>query len=112
MSIIKSSKKFDGDMLQRNTQRIKMIKGRKEDSDLSTLIKILFKNVKEYNLYSVKYIIENELFYEIVPINIIYKYIKYINMFKNIENNFEEVYKLKAQNGFRRTVDWLINQSY
>ncbi|MCC0783581.1 hypothetical protein IR152_10910 [Clostridioides sp. ES-S-0108-01] len=112
MSIIKSSKKFDGNTLQRNAQRIKMIKRIKEDNSLSALTKMFFENVKEYNLYSVKYIIENELFYEIVSIDIIYKYIKYINMFKNIENNFEEVYKRKAQNGFKRTMDWLINQSY
>ncbi|MDI0267895.1 hypothetical protein QIW52_18035 [Clostridioides difficile] len=112
MSIIKSSNKFYGNILQRNAQRVKMIEHIKENNSLSSLTKMFFENVREYNLYSVKYIIENELFYEIVPINIIYKYIKYINMFKDIENDFEEVYKLKAQNGFRRTVDWLINQSY
>lgn len=112
MSIIKSSNKFDGNTLQRNTQRIKMIKHIKENNSLSALTKMFFENVKEYNLYSVKYIIENELFYEIVSINIIYKYIKYINMFENIQNDFERIYKLKAQNGFRRTIDYLINQNY
>ncbi|HBF2862426.1 TPA: hypothetical protein KO123_002361 [Clostridioides difficile] len=112
MSIIKSSKKFDGNTLQRNTQRIKMIKRIKEDNNLSDVIKTFFENVKEYNLYSVKYIIENELFYEIVSIDIIYKYIKYINIFEDIQNDFERIYRLKAQNGFRRTIDYLINQNY
>lgn len=112
MSIIKSSNKFDGNTLQRNAKRIKMIKRIKEDNSLSALTKMFFENVKDYNLYSVKYIIENELFYEIVSINIIYKYIKYINMFENIQNDFERIYRLKAQNGFRRTIDYLINQNY
>lgn len=112
MSIIKSSKKFDGNALQRNTKRIKMIERIKEDNSLSALTKMFFENVKEYNLYSVKYIIENELFYEIVSIDIIYKYIKYINIFEDIQNDFERIYRLKAQNGFRRTIDYLINQNY
>ncbi|HBF2502759.1 TPA: hypothetical protein KN168_003266 [Clostridioides difficile] len=112
MSIIKSSKKFDGNALQRNAKRIKMIERIKEDNSLSALTKMFFENVKEYNLYSVKYIIENELFYEIVSIDIIYKYIKYINIFEDIQNDFERIYKLKAQNGFRRTIDYLINQNY
>ncbi|MCC0645428.1 hypothetical protein KGF41_14270 [Clostridioides sp. ZZV14-6150] len=112
MSIIKSSNKFYGNTLQRNAQRIEMIKHIKENNNLSDVIKMFFENVKEYNLYSVKYIIENELFYEIVSIDIIYKYIKYINIFEVIQNDFEKIYRLKAQNGFRRTIDYLINQNY
>ncbi|ENY8911931.1 hypothetical protein [Clostridioides difficile] len=112
MSIIKSSNKFYGNALQRNAQRIEIINHIKEDNNLSDVIKMFFESVKEYNLYSVKYIIENELFYEIVSIDIIYKYIKYINIFEDIQNDFERIYKLKAQNGFRRTIDYLINQNY
>ncbi|HBF8123556.1 TPA: hypothetical protein KOY70_003312 [Clostridioides difficile] len=112
MSIIKSSNKFYGNALQRNVQRIEIINHIKEDNNLSDVIKMFFESVKEYNLYSVKYIIENELFYEIVSIDIIYKYIKYINIFEDIQNDFERIYRLKAQNGFRRTIDYSINQNY
>ncbi|MDI0267883.1 hypothetical protein QIW52_17975 [Clostridioides difficile] len=110
MSIIKTTNKFQGNSLEKNEQRIDMIEKIKDDDNLPTIIKKFFEYISKHDLDKIKHIIEDELFFEIVPSNIIDRYINKINIYENIEDEFEEVYKLKGQNGFRRTVDCLIRR--
>ncbi len=106
MGIIKASEIFRGNILEKNEQRINMIK-KITDDDLLIKIEKFFKYIREYNLQGVQYIIENELFYEKVPDYIINKYIIKLNKNCNIED-FKYAYRLKAKNGFRRTMDYLV----
>ncbi|MCC0705064.1 hypothetical protein IC213_18575 [Clostridioides sp. ES-S-0049-02] len=112
MSIINTVGRFQGNTLEKNTQRIEMIRFVKQDISLSVIIKKFLDNVKDYNLKNVRYIIENELFFERVSIDIICRYMDLLNKYTDIEYEFREVYKLKAQNGFRRTMDYLVRQTY
>ncbi|ENY8630256.1 hypothetical protein RZ897_013740 [Clostridioides difficile] len=108
MGIIKSSEIFQGNILEKNEQRLEMIEYTKRDINLLTKIKHLFENINECNLQDAQYIIENELFYERVSINTINKY---INKFGDI-NDFKYAYRLKAKNGFRRTMDYLVRKKH
>lgn len=110
MSIIKTVGRFQGDTLEKNEQRIEMIRFVKQDIHLSFIIKKFLDNVRDYNLKNVRYIIENELFFERVSIDIICRYMDLLNRYVDVEDGFEEVYKLKAEVGFRRTIDWLFRQ--
>ncbi|MCC0783564.1 hypothetical protein IR152_10820 [Clostridioides sp. ES-S-0108-01] len=110
MSIIKATNKFKGNTLEKNTQRLEMIRKTKEDVNLSVEIKKFTDYVVKHNVYEIQYMIENILFFEIIPIDIIDKYINKLNKYEDIENDFEEVYILKAENGFRRTVDYLVRR--
>lgn len=110
MSIIKTVGRFQGNTLEKNEQRIEMIRFVKQDIDLSVIIKRFLDNVRDYNLKNVRYIIENELFFERVSIDIICRYMDLLNKYVDVEDDFEEVYKLKAEVGFRRTMDWLFRQ--
>ncbi|HBF0668621.1 TPA: hypothetical protein KR288_002469 [Clostridioides difficile] len=107
MSIIKATNKFQGNSLEKNEQRVEMIKITKDDADLPIKIKKLIKYIEEKDLEKIQYVIENILFFEIVSFDIIIKYINKLNGYENIENDFKEVYILKAENGFRRTIDYL-----
>ncbi|EQG38303.1 TPA: hypothetical protein ACJI4K_003338 [Clostridioides difficile] len=110
MSIIKATNKFQGNSLEKNEQRIEMIKITKDDADLPIKIKKLIKYIEEKNLEKIQYVIENILFFEIVSFDTIIKYINKLNGYENIENDFKEVYILKAENGFRRTMDYLVRR--
>ncbi|HDG7527541.1 TPA: hypothetical protein PFR81_002038 [Clostridioides difficile] len=110
MSIIKATNKFQGNSLEKNEQRVEMIKITKDDADLPIKIKKLIKYIKEKDLEKIQYVIENILFFEIVSFDIIIKYINKLNGYENIENDFKEVYILKAENGFRRTMDYLVRR--
>lgn len=110
MSIINTVWRFQGNILEKNEQRIEMIRFVKQDIDLSVIIKRFLDNVRDYNLKNVRYIIENELFFERVSIDIICRYMDLLNKYVDVEDDFEEVYKLKAEVGFRRTMDWLFRQ--
>ncbi len=110
MSIIKTVGRFQGNTLEKNEQRIEMIRFVKQDIDLSVIIKRFLDNVRDCNLKNVRYIIENELFFERVSIDIICRYMDLLNRCVDVEDDFEEVYKLKAEVGFRRTIDWLFRQ--
>ncbi|MGX4591240.1 hypothetical protein ACWJU5_14135 [Clostridioides difficile] len=110
MSIIKAVGRFQGNTLERNEQRIEMIRFVKQDICLSSIIKKFLDNVRYYNLKNVRYIIENELFFERVSIDVICKYMDLLNRCVDVETDFEEIYKLKAEVGFRRTMDWLFRQ--
>ncbi|VIF92287.1 Uncharacterised protein [Clostridioides difficile] len=110
MSIIKVVGRFQGNILERNEQRIEMIRFLKQDSSLYVIIKKFLDNVKDYNLKNVRYIIENELFFERISVDMICRYMDILNEYENIECRFEEVYILKGQNGFRRTIDYLVRQ--
>lgn len=110
MSIINTVGRFQGDTLEKNEQRIEMIRFVKQDIHLSVIIKKFLDNVRDYNLKNVRYIIENELFFERVSIDIICRYMDLLNKYVDVEDEFEEVYKLKAEVGFRRTIDWLFRQ--
>ncbi|EGT5282758.1 TPA: hypothetical protein KPE78_001198 [Clostridioides difficile] len=110
MSIIKATNKFQGNSLEKNEQRVEMIKITKDDADLPIKIKKLIKYIEEKDLEKIQYVIENILFFEIVSFDIIIKYINKLNGYENIENDFKEVYILKAENGFRRTIDYLVRQ--
>lgn len=110
MCIIKTVHKFDGDILQRNAKRVQMIRDIKDSSNLMIIIKRFLDNVKDYNLKNVRYIIENELFFERVSIDVICRYMDLLNRCVDVEADFEEIYKLKAEVGFRRTMDWLFRQ--
>ncbi|HBG2116811.1 hypothetical protein M1I50_08880 [Clostridioides difficile] len=110
MSIIKATNKFQGNSLEKNEQRVEMIKITKDDADLPIKIKKLIKYIEEKDLEKIQYVIENILFFEIVPFDIIIKYINKLNGYENIENDFKEVYILKAENGFRRTMDYLVRK--
>ncbi|HBG5739839.1 hypothetical protein ACRVX5_11370 [Clostridioides difficile] len=87
-----------------------MIRFVKQDIGLSVIINKFLDNVRDYNLKNVRYIIENELFFERVSIDIICRYMDLLNRYVDVEDGFEEVYKLKAEVGFRRTIDWLFRQ--
>ncbi|HBG2116696.1 hypothetical protein M1I50_09440 [Clostridioides difficile] len=87
-----------------------MIRFVKQDIGLSVIINTFLDNVRDYNLKNVRYIIENELFFERVSIDIICRYMDLLNRYVDVEDGFEEVYKLKAEVGFRRTIDWLFRQ--
>ncbi|MGI4915760.1 hypothetical protein ACRV3X_10930 [Clostridioides difficile] len=87
-----------------------MIRFVKQDIGLSVIINKFLDNVRDYNLKNVRYIIENELFFERVSIDIICRYMDLLNRYAYVEDDFEEVYKLKAEVGFRRTIDWLFRQ--
>ncbi|EQH27367.1 hypothetical protein QM1_0975 [Clostridioides difficile DA00212] len=87
-----------------------MIKITKDDADLPIKIKKLIKYIEEKDLEKIQYVIENILFFEIVSFDIIIKYINKLNGYENIENDFKEVYILKAENGFRRTMDYLVRR--
>lgn len=110
MSIIKATNKFQGNSLEKNEQRVEMIKITKDDADLPIKIKKLIKYIEEKDLEKIQYVIENILFFEIVSFDIIIKYINKLNGYENIENDFKEVYILKAENGFRRTMDYLVRR--
>ncbi|HBF7547433.1 TPA: hypothetical protein KOY69_002034 [Clostridioides difficile] len=110
MSIIKATNKFQGNSLEKNEQRVEMIKITKDDADLPIKIKKLIKYIEEKDLEKIQYVIENLLFFEIVSFDIIIKYINKLNGYENIENDFKEVYILKAENGFRRTMDYLVRR--
>ncbi|EOE7167599.1 hypothetical protein KWL52_006740 [Clostridioides difficile] len=110
MSIIKATNKFQGNSLEKNEQRVEMIKITKDDADLPIKIKKLIKYIEEKDLEKIQYVIENLLFFEIVSFDIIIKYINKLNGYENIENDFKEVYILKAENGFRRTIDYLVRR--
>lgn len=110
MCIIKTVYKFDGNTLQRNAKRVQMIRDTKDSNSLIIIIKRLLNNVKDYNLKNVKYIIENELFFEMISVQTICRYMDILNKYENIECRFEEAYILKAQNGFKRTIDYLVRQ--
>ncbi|HBG7056002.1 TPA: hypothetical protein OLX52_002328 [Clostridioides difficile] len=110
MSIIKVVGKFQGNTLERNEQRIEMIRFVKRDICLSVIIKKFLYNVRDYNFKNVRYIIENELFFERVSIDVICRYMDLLNRCVDVETDFEEIYKLKAEVGFRRTMDWLFRQ--
>ncbi|HGM1374917.1 TPA: hypothetical protein ACKONX_002882 [Clostridioides difficile] len=110
MSIIKTTNKFQGNSLEKNEQRVEMIKITKDDADLPIKIKKLIKYIEEKDLEKIQYVIENILFFEIVSFDIIIKYINKLNGYENIENDFKEVYILKAENGFRRTMDYLVRR--
>ncbi|MCC0645412.1 hypothetical protein KGF41_14190 [Clostridioides sp. ZZV14-6150] len=111
MSIIKTTNKFQGNTLERNLQRIEMIKLIKQDINLLTKINKFTYCIIENDLHGLQHIIEDELFFEIVPINIINKYINKLNKFDNINDVFEAVYKIKGENGFRRTMDYLVRRT-
>ncbi len=111
MGIIKTSEIFQGNILEKNEQRIEMIKITKDNGDLLVKIEKLFEYINKNDLQGVQYMIENELFYEKVPDYVINKYIIKLNKYCNIED-FREVYKLKAQNGFRRTMDYLVRKKH
>lgn len=87
-----------------------MIRNVKDDSNLMIIIKRFLDSVKNCNLKNVRCIIEKELFFERVSTDIICKYMDLLNKYTDIEYEFREVYKLKAQNGFRRTMDYLVKQ--
>lgn len=110
MSIINTVGRFQGNTLEKNEQRIEIIRNVKQDIDLSVIIKKFLENVRDYNLKNVRYIIENELFFERVSIDIICRYMDLLNKYIYVEDDFEEIYKLKAEVGFRRTIDWLFRQ--
>ncbi|HGM3507328.1 TPA: hypothetical protein ACKOR7_001904 [Clostridioides difficile] len=110
MSIIKVTNKFQGNSLEKNEQRVEMIKITKDDADLPIKIKKLIKYIEEKDLEEIQYVVENILFFEIVSFDIIIKYINKLNGYENIENDFKEVYILKAENGFRRTMDYLVRR--
>nr|WP_219716405.1 hypothetical protein [Clostridioides difficile] len=110
MCIIKTVYKFDGDILQRNAKRVQMIRDIKGSSNLTIIIKRFLDNVKDYNFKNVRYIIENELFFERISVDMICRYMDTLNKYENIECIFEEAYILKGENGFRRTVDYLVKQ--
>ncbi|MDY6690644.1 hypothetical protein [Clostridioides difficile] len=110
MSIIKATNKFQGNSLEKNEQRVEMIKITKDDANLPIKIKKLIKYIEEKDLEKIQYVIENILFFEIVSFDIIIKYINKLNGYENIENDFKEVYILKAENGFRRTMDYLVRR--
>lgn len=110
MSIIKTTNKFHGNTLEKNIQRIEMIKLIKQDINLLIIINKFTYCLMENDLHRLQHIIEDELFFEIVPINVINKYMNKLNKFDNIEDDVEYVYKLKAENGFRRTMDFLIRR--
>ncbi|HDG7527432.1 TPA: hypothetical protein PFR81_001924 [Clostridioides difficile] len=112
MCIIKTVYKFDGNTLQRNAKRVQMIRDIKDSSNLTIIIKRFLDNVKNYNLKNVRYIIENELFFERISVDMICRYMDKLNKYENIECIFEEAYILKGENGFRRTVDYLVRQTY
>ncbi len=112
MCIIKTVHKFDGDTLQRNSKRVQMIRNVKDDSNLMIIIKRFLDSVKDYDLKNVRYIIENELFFERISVPTICRYIDTLNRYTDIECRFEEAYILKAENGFRRTIDYLVRQTY
>ncbi|WP_131057990.1 hypothetical protein [Clostridioides difficile] len=112
MSIIKATNKFQGNSLEKNEQRVEMIKITKDDADLPIKIKKLIKYIEEKDLEKIQYVIENILFFEIVSFDIIIKYINKLNGYENIENDFKEVYRLKAKNGFRRTMDYLVRKKH
>lgn len=110
MSVIKAVGRFQGNILERNGQRVEMIRFVKQDSNLSFIIKKFLDNVRDYNLKNVRYIIENELFFERVSIDVICRYMDLLNRCVDVEDDFEEIYRLKAEVGFRRTMDWLFRQ--
>lgn len=110
MSIIKVVGRFQGNILERNEQRVEMIRFIKQDICLSVIIKKFLDSVRDYNLKNVRYIIENELFFERVSIDVICRYMDLLNRCVDVEADFEEIYKLKAEVGFRRTMDWLFRQ--
>lgn len=110
MSIIKTVGRFQGNILEKNEQRIEMIRFVKKDISLSVIINKFLDNVRDYNLKNVRYIIENELFFERVSIDIICRYMDLLNRYVDVEDDFEEIYKLKAEVGFKRTMDWLFRQ--
>ncbi|HIE4788151.1 TPA: hypothetical protein ACXNC6_003775 [Clostridioides difficile] len=110
MCIIKTVHKFDGNTLQRNAKRVQMISDIKDSSNLTIIIKRFLDNVRDYNFKNVRYIIENELFFERISVDMICKYMDTLNKYENIECIFEEAYILKAENGFRRTIDYLVRQ--
>ncbi|MCI9976493.1 hypothetical protein JY742_10210 [Clostridioides difficile] len=110
MSIIKTTNKFQGNILDRNIQRIDTIKLTKQDGGLVIKIKKFIYYVKKCNINILLFIIENELFFEIIPVYIINKYVNKLNQFNNIENVLEEVYISEAENGFRRTMDYLVRR--
>ncbi|VIF91312.1 Uncharacterised protein [Clostridioides difficile] len=110
MSIIKATNKFQGNSLEKNEQRVEMIKITKDDADLPIKIKKLIKYIEEKDLEKIQYVVENILFFEIVSFDTIIKYINKLKGYENIENDFKEVYILKAENGFRRTMDYLVRR--
>ncbi|HBF2805432.1 TPA: hypothetical protein ACVT6Z_001394 [Clostridioides difficile] len=112
MSTIKVVGRFQGNILERNKQRIEMIRFVKQDICLSVIIKKFLDNVRNYNLKNVRYIIENELFFERISVDMICRYMDTLNKYENIEYRFEEAYILKAENGFRKTIDYLVRQTY
>lgn len=112
MCIIKTVHKFDGDTLQRNAKRIQMIRNIKDDSNLTIIIKRFLDSLKDYNFKNVRYIIENELFFERISVQTICIYIDTLNRYTDIEYILKEAYILKAENGFRRTMDYLVRQTY
>ncbi|HDF2783065.1 TPA: hypothetical protein PC473_003888, partial [Clostridioides difficile] len=62
MSIIKATNKFQGNSLEKNEQRVEMIKITKDDADLPIKIKKLIKYIEEKDLEKIQYVIENILF--------------------------------------------------
>lgn len=107
MGIIKASEIFQGNILEKNEQRIEMIKITKDNGGLLVKIEKLFEYINKNDLQGVQYMIENELFYEKVSIDIIIKYIDKLSGYDNVED-FKYTYRLKAENGFRRTIDYLV----
>ncbi|MCO5822798.1 hypothetical protein M8668_13220 [Clostridioides difficile] len=110
MSIIKTVGRFQGDTLEKNEQRIEMIRFVKQYDSLLVIIKKFLDRAREHDINGLVYIIENELFFEVIPVYVIEKYLDRLNMFSNVEDSFEEAYRLKAETGFRRSMDWLFRQ--
>lgn len=110
MSIIKTTNKFNGNLLEKNEQRVENIKLIKKDINLLTKINKFTYCIKTNKLHELQHIIEYELFFEIVSIDVIIKCINKINNLDNIDDDFTEAYINKGENGVRRTIDYMVRR--